>query len=57
MDKMKTAVTGNAILWIVTIAASAVLGRGSDQALLLILIPVIAGAVSIYLVSQAARAS
>lgn len=56
MDKMKTAVTGNTILWIVTIAASAVLGRGSDQALLLIIIPVIAGAVSIYLVSEAARA-
>ncbi len=56
MDKMKTAVTGNAILWVVTIAACAVLGKGSEQALMLILIPVIAGAVSIYLVAQAARA-
>jgi len=55
MDKTRTAVTGNAILWIVTIIAVAVLGKDSAQAVMLIVIPVIAGAVSMYLVADAAR--
>ena len=55
MEKMKTAATANAILWIVTIIAAAVLGRDSDQAGMLIIIPVITGAVSMYLVADAAR--
>jgi hypothetical protein len=33
MDKIRTAATANAILWIVTIIAAAVLGKGSDQEL------------------------
>lgn len=55
MDKTKTAATANAILWIITIIAAAVLGRDSDQAAMLIIIPVIAGAVSMYFVADAAR--
>ena len=55
MEKIKTAATANTILWIVTIIAAAVLGRDSDQALMLVIIPVIAGAVSMYLVADAAR--
>jgi len=54
MDKSRTATIGNAILWIVTIIAAAVLGRDSEQAAMLIIIPVIAGAVSMYLVADAA---
>jgi hypothetical protein len=54
MDKSRTAVIANGILWIVTIIAAAVLGRDSDQAAMLIVIPVIAGAVSMYLVADAA---
>lgn len=56
MSKMKTAATGNAILWVVAILAAAVLGQGSDQAVMLVVILVIAGAVSMYLVGEAARA-
>jgi hypothetical protein len=55
MDKSRTAVIANGILWIVTIIAAAVLGRDSDQAAMLIVIPVIAGAVSMYLVADAGR--
>jgi hypothetical protein len=55
MDKSRTAATANAVLWVVTIIAVAVLGRDSDQAAMLIVIPVIAGAVSMYLVADAAR--
>jgi multisubunit Na+/H+ antiporter MnhG subunit len=53
MDKSRTATIGNAILWIVTIFSAAALGKGSDQAIMLIIIPLIAGAVSMYLVAQA----
>ena len=55
MEKIRTAATANAILWIVTIIAAAVLGKGSDQELMLVVIPVIAGALSMYLVADAAR--
>ena len=55
MDKARTAATANTVLWVVTIIAAAVLGKGSDQALMLILVPVIAGGVSIYFVAEAAR--
>jgi len=54
MDKSRTATIGNAVLWIVTIIAAAVLGRDSEQTAMLIIIPVIAGAVSMYLVADAA---
>lgn len=54
VDKSRTATIGNAILWIVTIIAAAVVGKDCDQAAMLILTPVIAGAVSIYLVADAA---
>ena len=55
-SKMKTALTGNAILWVVAILASAILAQGSDQAVMLIVLLVILGAVSMYLVAEAARA-
>jgi len=55
MDKSRTAVVANAILWVVTIVAAAVLGKDCDQAAMLIIIPVIAGAVSMYFVASALR--
>lgn len=57
MNTMRSAAIGNTILWVVTILAVGVLGRDSAEPVMLIVIPAVAGAVSIYLVTEAARKS
>jgi hypothetical protein len=55
MKTSHSASAGNALLWITAIIAAAVLLRGTEQVTIMIVILVVAGGVSIALVSNALR--